>query len=281
MIKEKLKNNINRLSNINFKLKKEKPDKKSLKVRPKFSLKIKTELKIPNNFKEVLMKLQENIKLSQSLSTRFKPNLSTFCRESSANLSPKIQKITKRTEEIALYMDFDDIVKQLKKKKKIHVEPYIGSQASSGTKKINSKIKSINFNDDKRSIANRIHTFKTENLLKPIIESEENNLKQSKLRIITPFSINFIGPNVNIKRDDDKKSTCSPLYPKNSNRKKIHNKVFPIKKGELEMDKNKKFKKMISLQFFNEDSKQNSSKNFENFLLDVKDFQSGTEFESV
>ena len=245
-------------------------------------------LKSPNYFQEILSKLKEKL---QKADTLIFSNTANFDSMMTIYNSSKHQIKGRKIEETTLFLSFDDIVKQLKKKKKTSekIKNYNNLLSPSLTKKMQSKIlssKSVNMIDDGRSAGSRVHTVKIDPNLQPILESEENVPATCKNRTISPFTgLELTDRTENnkafVRKKTTQQTTFSPLYPKVP-KKRIHNKNIYYSTSQ-KSEKSKLKKKSYSLEFFDEDDdvKRNITKSFENLLFDVKDFRGADLMESI
>ena len=298
MIKEKLYLTHQRLNMINRKIDK-KEGKKSLKIGfAKLSLKVTT-CDFINRHKPNLVisigKLQKSLVFNQNSPTLLvKPNmtiLNNFESLSAISMRNCIRPV-KTTKMIVnddiFYMDFDDFVKQLKKKAKRRVIKDFDNNSppnSAQRKKLkNSTMKSIVINEDfTRSSKSRIQTVKIENPLQPIKENEENSGTQPN-RGLNNFNENeesternenfLLIENEKFLRAKSKISTFSPNYPSLSKNvgKARSNKVFSLSKRLDKEDSVKMYKKSLSLDIDTEEVKRNQPRSFENFLIEKMDF---------
>lgn len=250
-------------------------------------MKIKPNLLIkkPIKLAEALTKLVESLKFNKEISNFSKPNLSTLHTEDAL---PSKLASQKKKNNVELCLTFDDIVKQLKKRKKVRAETHISeNQPHSATKKakVNS-IKSVIFNSDEvlsPVVGSRRHTVKIDRELQPIIESEENGITMSKHKAISEFNAfendrketteNLLLKNFS--REVDKKNTISPMYPKITKKKTLYQHVSSSNKESNDYEEDGKiqlFKKSLSLDASVGDEMR-PNRNFDNFLLDMKDFR--------
>ena len=295
MIKEKLYLTHQRLNMINKKIDK-KEGKKSLKIGfAKLSLKVTT-CDFINRPKPNLVisigKLQKSLIFNQNSPTLLvKPNmtiLNNFESLGAISMRNCIRPV-KTTKMIVnddiFYMEFDDFVKQLKKKSKRRVIKDFDHNSppnSAQRKKMkNSTMKSIIVNEDfTRSSKSRIHTVKIENPLQPIKENEENSGTQPNRGLknyneneeSTERNENFLLiEDEKFLRAKNKISTFSPNYPSLVGKAKS-NKVYSFSKRLDKEDSVKMYKKSLSLDIDNEEVKRNLPKSFENFLIEKMDF---------
>lgn len=297
MIKEKLYLTNQRLNMINRKIDK-KDGKKSLKTGfAKLSLKVTTCIFLNRpkpNLVISIGKLQKSLVFNQnSPSLLAKPNMTILNNFESLSTIPMRNcirpiKTTKMiiTDDI-FYMEFDDFVKQLKKKSKRKVIKDFDNNSSPNSaqkKKLkNSTIKSIIINEDfTRSSKSRIHTVKIEKPLQPIKENEENSGTQPKG--LNNFNDNeesternenyLLIENEKFLRAKNKISTFSPNYPSLSKNvgKAKSTKVYSFSKRMDKEDSVKMYKKSLSLDIDTEEVKRNQPRSFENFLIEKMDF---------
>lgn len=265
--------------------------KKSLKFNPKFSLKVTTSdifKKTTSHLMLSLNKLTESLQFNQGLSTLSKPNMTMILNLDSLNAitsrsNIKVKKIDNNTE--IFYMDFDDIVRQLKKKKLIKKENNESPPSSAVRKRNkNMSMKTVVINpESSRTLKSRGQTIKMENQLQEIKENEEQNSGTTRNRLISQFNEetterndNFLlVENEKFLRGKNKVSTSSPHYPDlmGKSSKFKNTKVSTVKYEEKQDGQIKLYKKSLSLDMEGEVKKSEKARSFENFLVEMKDFR--------
>lgn len=308
MIKDKLKKNFEKLLIASQKLNKKGNSRKSSKaiVNP-FCLKVGTSTLMvqANTLFQSVKRLKESLNINPDSSQKITKSchsiqhIDTLAAITTKNNSLKMKKKNNKKAE-TIYMDFDFIVRQLKKKKlkppidenKTDSPPVSASRKRTKNMSMKSTIL-LNSNDLNRTPKSRVQTIKIEPLLQPIKENEETNtatLPNNLISLNGDKESTERNNSENQKLLDDEKfqrkkarlSSFSPLYPnlklESSDKKtsKINSpSIFTLDYPDLKNESPAKLlKKSQSLHNEGEDAKRKTMKNsFENFLIETKEFR--------
>lgn len=265
------------LNSIKSKIKNQENAQSTSKKMSRLSLKIN-----PNNFLHVTKNIHDNLqKLEKSLDYNSNPPIiSTLNHIPPLKNSPSKKKNSYCAE---LYLTYDDIVKQLKKRKRVrHETTIIESPGHSPRKNKLNSARSVNNLSEEKIIFSKSPTIKHfDNELKPINEADENHLSfdKNKISVFTDgheesdkILQNSLTKTDLLIRPNDKKISFTPIYPKISEKKKAY-KSIKSKSNYVHKKKDESFpglfRKSLSL---DGDDFKNLPKKFENFLLDVPEF---------
>lgn len=276
-----MNNNVERLRIIDNKLQKRsyKLSRNSLNIRPKFSLKIRNQIYLQVSSKDSIEKLQKSLKFSQSSSNLFKTDISDLKKA----ISTKAQIKPRKNPNDLIYMDFDDIVKQLKKNKKNNSKLLESPPFLKKSTKINTNLVSIS--KDKKSGSSSVKIDYPSHPNKESVEITngiKSHNKSNSLFNDEQISENGRSSSENLKEDskikNDKRSIFSPSYPmKERKNKNKHFKRISSFENSNNDEKiyNINYKKSISMniQINGNEFKLQPATIFENFLFDSKDLE--------